>query len=125
MIVSKEFRRSEIIQHNKKDDCWIILFNKVYDDTDFIRKHPGGSEILLSRAGEDASSFFQTRHGRNSQIYKHLEAYKIGKLVEEEKVEDTAFDENFLEELIQICQKRKLFFVDKAKKRNLLGLDLF
>src|SRR5690554_5914183 len=124
-MIDSKYRREDVIRHNNLNDCWIIVFNQVYDITHFIKNHPGGFEILLSRAGEDASSFFQTRHGRNSQIYKHLEAYKIGKLVEEEKVEDTAFDENFLEELIQICQKRKLFFVDKAKKRNLLGLDLF
>lgn len=113
-----KFEKAEIIQHNHRNNCWIILFNKVYDITDFIAQHPGGAEILLSRAGEDASSFFQTRHGRNNRLYKSLDRYCIGELCDKDKVEPSAFDEPFLEELVQACQRKNLFKVSKSRKRK-------
>lgn len=45
----------------KKRDCqnreekWVIIHNNVYNVTDFIRKHPGGSKILNGYAGLDAT----------------------------------------------------------------------
>ncbi len=114
----KKYYKSEIIKHNTAKDCWIIVFNKVYDITSFVYKHPGGSEILLSRAGEDASSFFQTRHGNMKRIQKILEQYCIGELYEEEKINEEAFNEPFLDEMIKICQKRNLYTPSKSRKRK-------
>lgn len=113
----KEFSKSEILLHNSSKDCWIIVFNQVYNITDFLQKHPGGSEILLSRAGEDATSFFQTRHGRNNKIYEYLSPYKIGILPEHERVDEAAFEEPFFDELVKACQRKNLFQVKKEKKR--------
>ena len=36
------FSKEHIKIHNKKDDCWIIVYNKVYDITNFLKEHPGG-----------------------------------------------------------------------------------
>lgn len=33
----------EISNHNTPDDCWIVVDNQVWDVTDFLDKHPGGS----------------------------------------------------------------------------------
>ncbi|CAD0088482.1 unnamed protein product, partial [Aureobasidium vineae] len=30
-------------QHDNAEDCWIILYEKVYDVTSFLEEHPGGS----------------------------------------------------------------------------------
>lgn len=38
----KNFTREEVIKHNKKTDCWIIIENNVYDLTTFIAQHLGG-----------------------------------------------------------------------------------
>jgi fatty acid desaturase len=124
--MNKVYYKNEIILHNTKEDCWVILFNQVYDISDFVKKHPGGTEILLSRAGEDASSFFQTRHGIKSPYLKHLEKYKIGELSVEERVSKSAFDEPFLDELIKTCQRKNLFKVSQqdSKKFNAIRLLL-
>lgn len=114
----KKYNREEIIQHNSINDCWIIVYNQVYDITEFLKLHPGGSEILMSRAGEDASSFFQIRHGDLRMIQKRLNQYLIGELVEEDRVEESAFEEPFLEELVKICQKKNFFKVSKERKRK-------
>ena len=49
------FTREEVRKHNNKDDIWLIINEKVYDVTEFQKKHPGGSRILRIYAGEDAS----------------------------------------------------------------------
>ena len=36
----------EVAKHSSADDCWIILYGKVYDLTEFIPEHPGGPQIL-------------------------------------------------------------------------------
>ncbi|KAJ7686569.1 glyoxylate dehydrogenase [Mycena rosella] len=36
-----------VAQHASRDSCWIIVHNKVYDITDFLDEHPGGSKIIL------------------------------------------------------------------------------
>ena len=42
--MSKKIRVSEIVQHRKPDDVWIVVNGKVYDMTNFAPLHPGGSE---------------------------------------------------------------------------------
>ena len=36
---------TELAQHNKKTDCWIALYGRVFDVTTFGPKHPGGDII--------------------------------------------------------------------------------
>jgi delta8-fatty-acid desaturase len=105
------FYRSEILRHNRIDDCWIIVRYSVYDITGFIKSHPGGSAILLSRAGEDATSYFITKHSKNKSVLAHLEKLKIGELIENERITANDFDEPFLMELIDRCYSEKLYQV--------------
>lgn len=105
--------RLEAIQHNTKDDCWLIIQNNIYDFTDFIKEHPGGSDILLARAGEDATTYFISKHGKNPSIIKHLEKLKIGTLPLEEQINVNDFDEEFYMELIDKSYKAKLYKIPK------------
>lgn len=45
----------EIKKHNKKDDCWIVVNNSVYDVSGFKKIHPGGTKIIEFYAGQDAT----------------------------------------------------------------------
>ncbi|EEB92776.1 hypothetical protein MPER_08668, partial [Moniliophthora perniciosa FA553] len=45
----------EVAQHNSRESCWIIVHGKVYDVTEFLDDHPGGSKIILKYAGKDAT----------------------------------------------------------------------
>lgn len=51
-----------VAKHNRADDCWVILYGNVYDVTDFVPSHPGGSKIILSLAGKDATSEYDPVH---------------------------------------------------------------
>lgn len=78
-----KYTRSEVQCHATLDDCWMVIFDKVYNITEFVYEHPGGDFILFEYAGRDATHpFLSTRHG--SSAYKMLDKYWIGILVDEE-----------------------------------------
>ncbi|KAL4809047.1 FMN-dependent dehydrogenase-domain-containing protein [Aspergillus unguis] len=52
----------EISNHNTPDSCWIVVDNQVWDVTDFLEKHPGGSTIILKYAGRDATKAYSEVH---------------------------------------------------------------
>ncbi|KAI9465260.1 glyoxylate dehydrogenase [Lactarius psammicola] len=49
-------------QHASRESCWIIVHGKVYDVTDFLDEHPGGSKIILKYAGRDATEAYEPIH---------------------------------------------------------------
>ncbi len=34
---------NELQKHNSSSDCWIAVHSKIYNVTDFLNEHPGGS----------------------------------------------------------------------------------
>ena len=64
--------------------CIIVINNNVYNITEYLRKHPGGEEILLNLNGQDATEEFNDI-GHSSGARKILEKYKIGTLLEADK----------------------------------------
>lgn len=38
---------AELRKHDRREDCWIAVHSKVWDFTDFVDEHPGGSESKL------------------------------------------------------------------------------
>lgn len=81
--LSRKFTLCEVAQHSSLDDCWLVIFDKVYDISDFVFQHPGGDFILLEYAGRDATqAFLSSRHG--SSAYKMLDGFWIGILVDED-----------------------------------------
>ena len=58
---------------------------KVYDITKYLDDHPGGAEVLLDVAGQDADEFFEDI-GHSADARKELGNYLIGtlKITEEE-----------------------------------------
>ncbi|PFH31116.1 cytochrome b5 family heme/steroid binding domain-containing protein [Besnoitia besnoiti] len=54
-VVSAE----EVRKHNSEKDFWCIIHGVVYDLTPVLDKHPGGVEVLMDYAGEDASDAFE------------------------------------------------------------------
>lgn len=67
----------QIKMHNSKDDCWIVIHGKVYNITNYLDDHPGGSEIILSSAGSDASHLFDDI-GHSQAAVTLLDKYEIG-----------------------------------------------
>lgn len=57
---SQTFDMDTVAKHNSRSDCWTVINGKVYDITPYVRRHPGGSEIVRA-CGIDGSTLFNTR----------------------------------------------------------------
>ncbi|ELU42074.1 cytochrome b2 [Rhizoctonia solani AG-1 IA] len=51
-----------VAKHNTRDSCWIVVHGHVYDVTEFLDDHPGGSKIILKYAGKDATEEYDPIH---------------------------------------------------------------
>ncbi|KAF7128345.1 hypothetical protein CNMCM5793_003075 [Aspergillus hiratsukae] len=60
--MGKVFDAAEVAKHNTPDSCWVILYGKVYDVTNFLSEHPGGAKIILKLAGKDATEEYDPIH---------------------------------------------------------------
>ncbi|KIW81109.1 hypothetical protein Z517_04132 [Fonsecaea pedrosoi CBS 271.37] len=54
--------KAQVEEHRTKESCWVIISGNVYDLTDFLDHHPGGSAIILRYAGQDATSAYEPLH---------------------------------------------------------------
>lgn len=76
---------NEVAWHDTIDSCWIVIRDFVYDCTDFLKSHPGGSDVILEYAGRDATlAFIGTGH--SSAAIHSLKRYLIGELPVEERI---------------------------------------
>lgn len=77
---NKIYSMNEVKKHNKINDGWVVIKNKVYNVTNFINQHPGGSQILSDRLGKDITSDFNAR-GHPDYVEKTiLPKYLIGRI---------------------------------------------
>ncbi|KAG9508637.1 hypothetical protein GZH46_02861, partial [Fragariocoptes setiger] len=81
--LAQKYSLADVAEHSTLDDCWMVIFDKVYDITEFVYDHPGGDFILMEYAGRDATqAFLNSRHGSGAN--KMLDKHWIGVLVDEE-----------------------------------------
>lgn len=80
--VGKLWSVTEIARHNTTSDCWIIVEDKVYDVTQYIPFHPGGSQQIINWCGKEASDAFNTKggqgEGHSGSAKNQLGKYYIG-----------------------------------------------
>lgn len=91
---------AEVAKHTSPDDCWIIVHDQVYDVTEWLNEHPGGSKIILKYAGKDATEEYEPIHPpdaitENLPAEKHLgpvEKSSVKKVVKEVTEEERALE---------------------------------
>lgn len=84
----------EVSQHNKKDDCWVIIHDKAYDLSDFMDEHPGGLAIIMKYAGKDATKAFDPIHPGDT-LTKYLQPkYHKGEVEKKQKKKKSATTNN-------------------------------
>ncbi|CAI5472127.1 unnamed protein product [Closterium sp. Yama58-4] len=77
----KVFTLEEVSQHNTEKDCWLIVSGKVYDVTKFMDDHPGGSDVMVSSTGKDATDDFEDI-GHSKTARDMLAQYYVGEIDE-------------------------------------------
>ena len=75
----REFSVEEVAQHNKDGDCWIILWDEVYDVSKFMVDHPGGKDSILMFGGKDGTEQFDLIH-QDTVLKRYGPGLRIGKL---------------------------------------------
>lgn len=72
----------DVAAHNTANSAWVIIEGQVYDITQFLDRHPGGSEMLLLAAGRECTDLYNSYHAlATKDTRKYLDAYHIGALV--------------------------------------------
>ncbi|CAG8489278.1 9106_t:CDS:2 [Funneliformis mosseae] len=123
----KKFTWEELADHNKANDAYVAIRGNVYDITNFIKRHPGGEDILLFAAGRDATQAFETYHelGKPDLV---LKKYFIGTLISNELpvfLEPTEFHRTLkkrVEDYFQINQIDPKFFISYIVERTWLQI---
>ncbi|KAM0278770.1 hypothetical protein ACHAQH_004961 [Verticillium albo-atrum] len=78
MAETEEFTTKEVAAHNTRDDCWMIIQGQVYDVTKYIHDHPGGADVLIDAAGQDATVEFDNA-GHSEDAFEIMAEYHVGK----------------------------------------------
>ncbi|KVH15483.1 cytochrome b5, heme-binding site-containing protein [Cynara cardunculus var. scolymus] len=76
---SLTYTMSEVKKHNSADSAWIVVHGHIYDCTNFLKDHPGGSDSILINAGTDCTEEFDAIHSDKAK--KLLEEFRIGELI--------------------------------------------
>ncbi|XP_071618663.1 acyl-CoA (8-3)-desaturase-like isoform X3 [Heliangelus exortis] len=80
----RSFSWEEIGQRNGRGAAaggrWLVIERKVYDISEFYRRHPGGARLIDSHAGQDATDAFLSFHVDKVLVSKYLKPLQIGEL---------------------------------------------
>jgi fatty acid desaturase len=116
---------AEVSNHNTKEDCWMIIENKVYNITSWIDKHPGG-DIILSYAGLDATDVFEAFHDESTE--KWLKPFYIGDVIDLQ-ISDSLREYRELRKKLKqnkVFESNKIFYFYKLMTNlSLLALSVY
>eukprot|EP00759_Apiculatamorpha_spiralis_P015906 PhF_6_TR22378/c0_g1_i2/m.31736 len=74
-----EILGKDLASHSNKKSCYLVIDNEVYDVAPFLESHPGGSGVLLTASGGDATEQFNAvDHSAGAKA--KMAQYRIGKL---------------------------------------------
>ena len=74
----KKITMEEVKRHKTDKDCWIVLDDRVYDCTNWLKDHPGGPTSIVMNGGTDATEFFNAIHSEKARAM--LKDWYIGDL---------------------------------------------
>ncbi|KAK0652003.1 hypothetical protein B0T16DRAFT_405183 [Cercophora newfieldiana] len=74
------FTAAQVASHNSAKSCYVTVGSKVYDVTDFLDAHPGGSDLVLEYAGKDIEDILkdEASHTHSEAAYEVLDDSLVG-----------------------------------------------
>ncbi|KAL4467020.1 hypothetical protein ABPG74_010617 [Tetrahymena malaccensis] len=107
----KVYTWPEIIKHDRREDCWVVIDGKVYDVTSLLPHHPGG-DMILDGAGGECTFMWQSYHP-SWMIEKNVqEKYLIGEVKDYESFYQ--YSDNFYINLKKKIEEK----VPRSKRQN-------
>ena len=73
------YTAAQVATHDSEDDLWVVIDGKVYDLTEYVHEHPGGSEAIAKNAGKDVTVGFNGPQ-HPSRVFDIVEDYRVGTL---------------------------------------------
>nr|AEY94454.1 fatty acid desaturase 1 [Scyliorhinus canicula] len=125
------FNWEEVQRHCTRSDRWLVICRKVYDISDFSKRHPGGARVIGHYAGQDATDPFTAFHIDKTLVNKYLKSLLIGELAPDQpsleswKSKPATDDFRELRALVErtnLLKPNKLFFAGLLV--HLLLLDI-
>ncbi|MEL0291023.1 MAG: cytochrome b5 domain-containing protein [Aquiluna sp.] len=73
---------AEVSERDSAAECWVAIDGGVYDLTEWIRSHPGGSGAILNLCGKDGTTSFTSQHGGQARPSSTLDGYYLAPLID-------------------------------------------
>ncbi len=70
----------EVAKHASATDCWSVVSGNVYDLTQWISQHPGGSGPIVGMCGKDGTAGFEGQHAGQGRPAQELANFLVGPL---------------------------------------------
>lgn len=80
-VTTTGYTMSQVAANNSAKSCWAVIEGSVYDLTNWIYSHPGGSGAILSLCGTEATASFNAQHANQSRPSSRLSGYLLGPLI--------------------------------------------
>ncbi|NWY43392.1 FADS1 desaturase, partial [Sylvia atricapilla] len=88
---------------------WLVIDRKVYDVSEFSKRHPGGSRVISHYAGQDATDAFVAFHNDKSLVKKYLKSLVIGELAPDQPSFESNKKKSLLEDFRELrCTIEKM-----------------
>ncbi|NWH88538.1 FADS1 desaturase, partial [Aegithalos caudatus] len=88
---------------------WLVIDRKVYDVSEFSKRHPGGRRVLGHYAGQDATDAFVAFHNDKSLVKKYLKSLLIGELAPDQPSFESNKKKSLLEDFRELrCTIEKM-----------------
>ncbi|XP_058264237.1 fatty acid desaturase 2-like [Hemibagrus wyckioides] len=83
-----QYTWEEVQKHNRTGDQWLVIERKVYNVSEWTKRHPGGSRVLEHYIGEDATDAFTAFHPDRRYVRKFMKPLLLGELAPSEPSQD-------------------------------------
>ena len=74
------YTMAQVRANNTAKSCWTAIDGYVYNLTNWISAHPGGSGAIMFLCGTDGTNAFKAQHENQSRPAIRLDSYRIGPL---------------------------------------------
>jgi cytochrome b involved in lipid metabolism len=74
------YTMAQVSANNSAKSCWAVIEGSVYNLTNWINSHPGGTGAIISLCGTEATSSFNAQHANQSRPSSRLSGYLLGPL---------------------------------------------
>lgn len=103
--------KEEVAKHNSPNDCWFIINDAVYQITEYLILHPGGTQGISLFCGKDATQGYLTKNGKgghSSKADQDLFLLKLGNLNQSINLQTSSeMIKNNINQIINSPKRRK------------------